>query len=271
MKKVLTAALSLIMLTSCSKADSSSLPAETTTTTETSASETVVLRPEKKKDTFTAKIIGYSGGSLTYEYEGSRQSIPLAPEGFLNDQSGTSAGEMLSLKIINNPYGCKITGVIMLDSREGKNTCDVISPNIELFTGSTLFYDVSDPDATGTPDDFEVSMKRLGGSRAVFFNQYGSVEADLNDLDNLFKLDFPEEAELVDILGWRLPDGHIILDKIGFFESKTEDGYIHFSPNNSDKYRFFGTVQSITDTAPPFFSPTARPSAMSRRTSMTVR
>ena len=249
MRKLFTAVISVMIFTACSEAseiDPDSY-AVTTTTVQTTVSEQTVIRPPERVRSFTARIISYSDGQLTYELDGKTESIPLRPEGFLNDQGRSYLGDKISQKIINNPYGCEVKGKIKIDPDSAKNTCDVFTPNLSSFSGSDFYYSAH-PDGSCSLEDGMVTMKRLGGSKVEFSNQYGSAQADLNDLDTMDKSDYPMQAEKVQFRAYQLPDGHLILDSLTFFDSYDEKGGIHASGiSNRDHLRFFGTVQSLTE------------------------
>lgn len=192
---------------------------------------------------FEAKITDYSDGILTYVTDTEHKAV-MDPRCFENDIY-IKGLNLLSELIICNRYSEEIYGKIKLSADGTKVvSCDVISLNGDDFNNTML----SDDKLTSIEED-EVNMRRIKGSVYELYNDNGSITADLNDLDNIYKADFPDSLERIVFSGYRFNSGNFIIQNISEFSGIDEEmgSYIYDPVTNLDKYSFFATVQSLSE------------------------
>lgn len=256
MKKLSVILLSALLFCSCGEAgsegtkekanDPETVTGAVTTTVSMSVSQPVTSATEKPELVkIEAEIISYEDGKLTFEYEGETRSCDMSETAFAFSTDGEP-----EIRMINNRYGERIIGVLTFNSEQNRIVaCDVIGRNAELFTQEDLVpkgqsYNVGDADMT---------VHRVEGSRALFQSKYGDFEADLNDMDNRYKIPMESDLEECAVTGYRFKEsGRIMLEMIEFRDDvEKENGEIvsiSYSPkDNLSLYRFFGTVQSVKD------------------------
>ena len=256
MKKLSVILLSALLFCSCGEAgsegtkekanDPETVTGAVTTTVSMSVSQPVTSATEKPELVkIESEIISYEDGKLTFEYEGETRSCDMSETAFAFSTDGEP-----EIRMINNRYGERIIGVLTFNSEQNRIVaCDVIGRNAELFTQEDLVpkgqsYNVGDADMT---------VHRVEGSRALFQSKYGSFEADLNDLDNRYKIPMESDLEECAVTGYRFKEsGRIMLETIesrdDVEEKNGEIVSISYSPkDNLSLYHFFGTVQSVKD------------------------
>jgi hypothetical protein len=221
---------------------------KTTTSVSTSAvTATSEKNTENTQETqrFVAKILGYENEQLTYEYEGETVTVKMPPENFAND-SYTKGLKQMSQLIINNDFGEEVMGYIKLNY-DGTQAvyCDVKSPNGEDFSNGMLYTGAK----TLTIEESEVTMTRIKGSIFKLSNEFGSVTADLNLLNNIEKGNFPDKLDRVIFSGYKFNSGNFIPESVNVFERTDNiNNTIQYSYSNyydDENYSFFGVIQSL--------------------------
>jgi len=204
---------------------------------------TTTQRSPQKTESLTVLVLDYKIGQLTFKHNNNEYTYEI--ERRVLNSLDTGADLMTEERLINNSYGEEITANIRLNTDETKIvSCDIMSPNVSMFTSSQLIPANETAEAAET----EMTMYRLEGSKVEFSNNYGSFEADLNDLPNSSKIDFPDSIDRCIIEGYKFKNGKIFLDAVNVFSNNEQNGQINYkSFDNYDKYCFFGTVQSVTD------------------------
>ena len=270
MKKITAVLLSITMFTGCSQTEpldrpstddhvqttinnasltEESISASITTTADLSAfSETVTSFDNNVKDNQRrVKVVKYENEQLTYEYEDKlvTNSLPVS----ILDDINYGNGPTLAERIINNRFREIIYADIMLNSKDDIIYCDVYTPNeIENCTNDSI---VNRLHSGLNLEQTEMTLNRVGGSRVELSNEYITLEADLNDLDNLYKGHIPDNAERIAFKGIRFKNGELMLTMIMVFDHY-EDSPGGPCPQYKaydckEKYSYFGTVISCTE------------------------
>lgn len=245
-KNILFVIFAVILLTAtgCSSgADSSKAPiTSVTVSSKTSVADT--SEPQKETEIFEAEIIGYDGDILTYQYDGEIRTSKMSPELFSKD-TYTKGQKQLSQQIINNRYGIRVKGIIILKDNGKVASCDVISLNGSSFESSELAE-------SGTPfEQTLMDMNQKNGSIYEFSNEFGCLTANLNDLNNISKGEFGKSVKGVCFGGYRFKSGELILEHIDIFDHEEKVGnrseYFYDNKQNNEKYSFFGRISSLTE------------------------
>ena len=256
LKKILII-LAALMLCSCSEASDSKVHNEsaqteasgTPTSTETviavttiSESETSSMLDEsseapKAQKKIKVDVIGYKGDRLTFEYNGEIQTYEVWDNVF-SPMGGTKAASL----IFNNRYGEKIPASIKLNPENTRVvSCDLL---LERFTG---FF--NDPESLKlSKEDRVMKMEKTDETHIRIYNKIRSIEADICDLDNMYKGKYPESFTDVFTTGYYLPSGTYLADQIAFLSEIDEMGNMSYKYCDLlSYYCFFGTVQSVRD------------------------
>jgi hypothetical protein len=227
------------LLFGCSNTQETTATASTSTVTTTSEKS---AENEQETQRFEGKILAYENEQLTYEYEGKTVTVKMPPQNFAND-TYTKGLKQMSQLIINNDFGEEVMGYIKLNS-DGTQAiyCDVKSPNGKDFTNGMLYTGAK----TITLEQSEVTMTRIKGSVFELSNEFGSVTADLNLLDNMNKGNFPDRLDRVIFSGYKFNSGNFIPEAVNVFESADDAAqYTYSNCYNDENYGFFGVIQSI--------------------------
>lgn len=198
-----------------------------------------------------ARVVSYKDKTLTYEYKGETVSVNFDSSNFTNGEGNVQPE--ISEKIISNRYGEKVIGKITLN-HDGTTavSCDVVSLNGSIVSNSSLFDENNEEESDNMLDVY-LDMKRLDGSKAELSSQFvPPVTVDLNDLDNYYKLDFPELVENVEFTGYRFNSGTLLLDSICIldkYEVDPDTGRViaagASSLGNDGKMSFSGSIESL--------------------------
>ena len=255
LKKILII-LAALMLCSCSEASDSKVhnesaqteASETPTSTETviavttiSESETSSMTDEsseapKAQEKIKVDVIGYESDMLTFEYNGEIQTYEVWDNVF-SPMGGTKAASL----IFNNRYGEKIPASIKLNPENTRVvSCDLL---LERFTG------FNDPESLKlSKEDRVMKMAKTDETHIRLYNKIRSIEADICDLDNMYKGKYPESFTDVFTTGYYLPSGTYLADQIAFLSEIDEMGNMSYKYCDLlSYYFFFGTVQSVKD------------------------
>ena len=195
--------------------------------------------------TLNADIIAYEEGSLEFEVNGTFYKASMNSSSFKNDIKISEHKTVSELIIKRAHQGKKISGDVTVNEEMNKViSCDVITPNGQAFS-STMIGETK-PDR---PDsDYDYSIKRVKGSIFFISNCNYSFTADLNELDNFYKADFPDSCEKVAFSGYMFNDGDFIIKDLSLYEGTDSDGAVNYTaPDNSDHFHFFGTIISLSD------------------------
>lgn len=244
MNRALLIAAALAILSGCAESNSvSEVNVNSETTTHIAGSST----SEENDEPMRVKIISYENEKLTYEYEGQQYTIEL-PVNVLDD-APYGTGKTVGEKIIDNPFGETTLADLTFNAVGSITRCDVYTPNgLERCTNDSFF------DTKGEAvrlEDTEVALKRTGGCEVELYNRFGSVKADLNQLDSYYKADLPETAERIAFTGVRFKGGQLILTMLSVYDHDEESPggpCPQYAPLcNKEKYSFFGTVESLNE------------------------
>lgn len=223
-----------------------SVSVTTTTVTETKKTVTTTAPRVKHPKLLTVDVISYDGEQLTYQFEGGEHTVLLTPEKF-SDYDPTSVGVQYSQKIINNRFGIAVKADIRLNDEGTEATwCDVFDKNVYDIDIYSL-YTLGGGKGTAPLKESICSLKRIEGSRYELKNPYYSLTVDLNDLPNDQKQDLGDEYENITFNARMFEDGSVIITNIMDVTEATEAGIASKGIDTRDKYRFFGTVQTVTD------------------------
>ncbi len=242
MRIIIVFFLIALLFSSCSNLNDSDI--QTDHGDITSSQPTKQDSMEDVKDSgFTAQITDYSDGVLTYMTDSQHQA-QIDPRCFEND-TYVEGEKQLSEHIISK---CK-TEKICANIRLNQNgdiivNCDVISCNGEYFDNLMLNKEKS----SGTIEDNEASMRRISGSKYEIYKGNEKLIADINDLNNYYKADLPDQLDRIVFEGYRLNSGELIIQSISAFSGVDEMGsYIYDPLTNEDKYSFFGTISELSE------------------------
>ena len=196
-----------------------------------------------ENQTFTAQRTDYSDGVVTYMTD-SQHQVEIDPRCFENE-TYIQGEKLLSESIISKCKTEKICADIRLNQNGDKIiSCDVISCNGEYFDNLMLNKGKSN----GTIEDDEASMRRISGSKFEIYKGNEKLTADINDMDNIYKADFPDQLDRIVFDGYRLNSGSFILLSISVYSGIDEMGsYIYDPLTNEDKYSFFGTISELSE------------------------
>ena len=235
MRSAIIGLLAALLLSACSES------AESGDERHNTAVSSVESEEPAEADYFEAQIISYENGVLTYETD-RQHSAEMDPRSFEND-SFTAGTKQLSQLIISR-FQPNVTGRIRLDVNGTRViSCDVITPNGEYYNNSML----SD-NYTGSIEDSEGTMKRINGCIYEISAGSNKITADLNDLESLYKYDFPDRLDRIVFEGYKAKKGGFIIQSLSVFSGIDEMGsYIYDPLTNDDKYSFFGKVKSLKD------------------------
>lgn len=238
-KRIATAfSLCVMLLTACADSTDSvesceSAPTETMGTSAASTAPKSTASMETVR--ITAEAISYKDGSLTFAYEGKEYTLPAQPDKFVNSSYHlTDIG--INEKIINNPYGIKITADIEIT----KDMSEIVKCDVETKNAS---FAENDRNAA-------YYMHHHEGSVYTISSDTESYHIDLGGLDNRYKDIAPEDTE-VTFYGVVMDGDKLVTDNIGQV-TKTEineqgeiEGKTYIPLDNSLKYHYCGIVQSV--------------------------
>lgn len=250
---ILISTLSITSLVGCSDADSSYVGSASSVTSQTTnmTSETEILQsdlsetPKPEYKTITAEVTGYQDGKLMFCYEGRDYAIACEKEKFAEDSP--SYYPTLTERIIYNRFGEKVKGKLKVSSDMSEIiSCDVVKPNGQIYMGMNPIGRDKTVDR-----DLLYSLKREEGSRCMIKNNKETLELDLNDLEQFWKLDYSETIEPVIFYCYRFSDGKTFLYRLIFNVTVESDGLAsNITQKEIDGFGkrlcFFGTVKSIS-------------------------
>lgn len=250
----------LICLTSCGSKAISEKDTEVSNTeksivsesslAENSATENFSQKEKIAPVVITVETVKYERPDLTYIYGGETYVLPVEKDAFKDDLADNGKDILKSIQVINNKLGEKISAKLTLSYDQTKIIkCDVLSQNGMVFSDgmlNTLADDSIDPDTV----DFAYTFTRKEGSLCELSNINRTLEADLNDLPDYLKLDYPNEFYDVEFTGYLFNDGKFILNEF-YLPEKDENGkrktMQRYSLHHENLTGFFGTVQKLDD------------------------
>lgn len=254
MKKALILIAAAVLLSACAECGSSTPESSDETVQKTVTAPTVTeskpaqsstaREPEPEPETVRVQALSYDDKQLTFVLDGETLTLPLFRRAFTETEM--KGMRMLSDIILENRFGETLYADIKI-SRDGKmiDMFDVITPNVVYYSNASM-----DPKPTKSrePEELETVMKRVSGSVYEFSNSFGTVTADMNDLENYRKCRIPASAENACFNGYIFSDGNFILRNFGYNGHTDENGVRVYEEHRCEDYCcFFGTVQSVTD------------------------
>lgn len=245
-KAICITALSLILCSCASDKENSSKETEPVQTTTMIASASESETPKVEYKTIIAEVTGYKDGKLEFTYEGKEYILPFEKRYFLNDSTLTAVPPSLSERIIYNRFGETVYGEMSVAEDMSKVfKCDVVNPNVAFYN-----YNLYNPNGTVNRDAL-YSFRRKEGSLCEIYNAYETLEFDLNDMQYIYRMNYPEELSPITFGAYKFKDGKMILNDITSNLTITENS-VNGLLNADDfgkRLCFFGVIQSFDDTA----------------------
>ena len=216
------------LLCSCNEKTTESFIGAAETTTITSYSNTEESVEEIKTDTKTvfAENVTLENEKLSVEIEGKTQTFDVKSEMFMIDGN---EWQMLSERIINNPFNKKVNAILSFD---GEELCSV---------------NVIDANGKYATKDESISLKSCMNNLAVFKSNNIEIKADVSLCD----ADYIDDALISEpklmITGFEFSEGgEYICDSILKYEYEDEYG-VHFGSECYIGLSYSGIITNVSD------------------------